>query len=40
MTRFKNWKTIAIIAIFSLIVALQPAITYASHGGCGGHTGC
>lgn len=37
MKCFTNWKTIVIAAIFTLLVALQPAITYAcsgSHGGC------
>ena len=36
MKRFTNWKTIAIVAIFTLLVAAQPAVTYASgiHGGC------
>ena len=38
MKRLMTWKTIAIAAIFTLLVALQPAITYAcgggSHGGC------
>ncbi len=37
MKRFTNWKTIAIAALFTLLFALQPAITYAcsgSHGGC------
>lgn len=38
MKRFKNWKTIAIAALFGMLIALQPAISYAS--GCGGHTGC
>lgn len=38
MNRFKLWTTIAIATIFSLLVALQPAITYAC--GAGGHSGC
>jgi len=37
MKRFTNWKTIAIAALFTLLFALQPAITYACGGG---HTGC
>ena len=39
MKRFTNWKTIAIGALFTLLVALQPAITYACSG-AGGHGGC
>ena len=38
MKRFTHWKAIAIVAIFTLLVALQPAITYAC--GSGGHGGC
>jgi hypothetical protein len=37
MKCFKLWTTIAIATIFSLLVALQPAISYAcggTHGGC------
>ena len=39
MKRIKNWKTIAFAAVVPLLIALQPAITYAcdtatSH--CGG----
>jgi len=37
MKRVTNWKSIAIAALFTLLVALQPAITYACGGG---HTGC
>jgi len=37
MKRFTNWKTLAIAALFTLLVALQPAITYACSGG---HAGC
>lgn len=36
MKRFKLWTTIALAAIFALLFALQPAITYA----CGTHGGC
>jgi hypothetical protein len=36
MKRFNHWKTIAIIAIFTLLVALQPVATYACGGGHGG----
>lgn len=38
MKHFMNWKTITIAALFGLLVALQPAITYAC--GAGGHGGC
>ena len=38
MKQIKSWKTLAIAAIFSLLVAAQPVVTYA--GGCGSHTGC
>lgn len=38
MKRFTNWKIIAIAAIFTLLVTLQPVVAYAcsggSHGGC------
>lgn len=37
MNRLITWKTIAIAATFTLLVALQPAITYACGGG---HSGC
>lgn len=37
MKRFANWKTLAIAALFTLLFALQPAITYACAGShCGG----
>lgn len=36
MKRFNHWKTIAIVAVFGLLVALQPVVTRAcaSYGGC------
>ncbi len=38
MKQFKSWKTAALAALLPLLIALQPAITYAC--GAGGHTGC
>ena len=38
MKQLKNWKSIALATILPVIVAAQPAITYACsngvHGGC------
>ena len=39
MKRFTKWKTIVIAVIFTLLVALQPVVTYACTG-AGGHGGC
>ncbi len=38
MNRIKNWKTLAFASIVPLLLALQPAITYAcdAAGHCGG----
>jgi hypothetical protein len=38
MKRINNWKTIAFVSIVPLLIALQPAITYACEAGshCGG----
>ena len=38
MKRIKNWKTIAFAAIIPLLIASQPAITYACEA-AGGHCG-
>lgn len=37
MKQFKNWKTVAIAFILTMLVALQPVVTYAC---AGSHTGC
>lgn len=39
MKQVINWKTIVIGALFTLLSALQPVITYACSG-AGGHGGC
>ncbi len=38
MKRINNWKTIVFAAIVPLLIALQPAITFACD--AGSHTGC
>jgi len=38
MKRIRNWKTIVFAAIVPLLIALQPAITFACD--AGSHTGC
>lgn len=38
MTRIQLWKTALFALLFTLLVALQPAITYACSSG--GHGGC
>ena len=38
MKLFKYWKSVALIAVLPLLIALQPAATYACN--IGGHTGC
>ncbi len=38
MKRINNWKTIALATVLPLLIALQPAITYACD--AGSHTGC
>ena len=39
MKQFKHWKSILLAALLPLLVALQPAITYACSAGVGGHCG-
>lgn len=39
MKQINVWKTLTIAAIFSLVVAAQPVVTYAC-GSAGGHGGC
>lgn len=39
MKRFNNWKSIALATFLPLLIAAQPAITYACNVG-GQHTGC
>lgn len=38
MKQFKSWKTATLATLLPLLIALQPAITYACNGGA--HTGC
>ncbi len=38
MQRFKTWTIIALAALFTLLVALQPTVTYACSF-CGSHGG-
>ncbi len=38
MKQFKNWKAIVVASIVPLLIALQPAVTYACS--VGTHTGC
>jgi hypothetical protein len=40
MKQFKNWKAIVVASIVPLLIALQPAITYACNVGSGAHGGC
>ncbi len=40
MKLFKHWKAIALTALLPLLVALQPAVTYACTIGAETHAGC
>jgi len=40
MKQFKNWKAIVFASLVPLLIALQPAVTYACSVGAGTHGGC
>jgi hypothetical protein len=40
MKQLKNWKSVVVAIALPLLVALQPAVTYACNVGSGSHGGC